>query len=485
MRCATRSPGSATIAPSTRSSTGRWRRAALRRPAVAAAHRPRRVQGGERQRGHAGGDRVLRGFGQLLGAAASPRRPRVSHRRRRVRGPAARTPTSRARASWPAGSSRRRCSPRFGSRTSSRSRSPLASRPSRSWPTARAALYSQADAALYAAKRGGRTDIVAYRPATDDQRRAGRRRARRRRRSPRSSPAASCGPVYQPIVALASRAVIGVEGLIRPEPPAPFADPAALFAAAEAGGRLTRPGPGLHRDHRRGCRASCPADQFLSLNLSPPTHRGSGVQQRRRCSPSSARHGFPPDRLVVELTEQQAHPRHRPRARAARRAAGGPAYGSPPTTSGPATPGCGCSSEISFDVLKVDLGLVQSSAAGGPSSAVLGSVVALASRMGALVVAEGIEHESQLAQLVDLGIDAGQGYHLGRPGPLQDAIPVAGRRSRWRRCPPGASRSGCPRLADRGAQHAHRLDRPAPGRRRVDHRPRIQMMRGSRRNQVS
>ena len=94
-------------------------------------------------------------------------------------------------------------------------------------------------------------------------------------------------------------------------------------------------------------------------------------------------------------------------------------------------------SEISFDVLKVDLGLVQSSAAGGPSSAVLSSVAALASRMGALVVAEGIELESQVAQLVDLGIEAGQGYHLGRPGPLQvvapvpEAIPVAAM-SAWR-----------------------------------------------------
>jgi EAL domain-containing protein (putative c-di-GMP-specific phosphodiesterase class I) len=48
----------------------------------------------------------------------------------------------------------------------------------------------------------------------------------------------------------------------------------------------------------------------------------------------------------------------------------------------------------------------------------------MASRMGALVVAEGIEHATQLAQLSALGIEAGQGFHLGRPGPIQRAAPM-------------------------------------------------------------
>jgi EAL domain-containing protein (putative c-di-GMP-specific phosphodiesterase class I) len=73
---------------------------------------------------------------------------------------------------------------------------------------------------------------------------------------------------------------------------------------------------------------------------------------------------------------------------------------------------------VTFEVFKVDLGLVQRSATGGLSNAVLGSVVELAARTGALVVAEGVEEASQIPQLTAMGISVGQGYHLGRPGPL-------------------------------------------------------------------
>ena len=96
--------------------------------------------------------------------------------------------------------------------------------------------------------------------------------------------------------------------------------------------------------------------------------------------------------------------------------AAGPASDSRPTTSAPGNAGLRLLSEISFDILKVDLRLVQRSASEGQSSAVLGSVVELAARMGALVVAEGIEHESQLAQLRALGIKAGQATTSGGPG---------------------------------------------------------------------
>jgi EAL domain-containing protein (putative c-di-GMP-specific phosphodiesterase class I) len=81
--------------------------------------------------------------------------------------------------------------------------------------------------------------------------------------------------------------------------------------------------------------------------------------------------------------------------------------------------------DIRFDVLKVDLTLVQRSASEGQSSAVIASVVDLAARTGALVVAEGIEAAAQLAQLSSLGIEAGQGFFIGRPGPLDVAAPAA------------------------------------------------------------
>jgi diguanylate cyclase (GGDEF)-like protein len=286
----------------------------------------------------------------------------------------------------------------------------------------RTSLFTQADTALYAAKHGGRTDVMAYDPSMD-------------RGAGDGEPSAAASaiadviargllrPVYQPIVALASRQVIGVEGLIRPVEPAPFSDPASLFAAAEAGGRLVALDMACVEAIIRGA-GELPDSQFLSLNLSPAT------LEAPEFSPATllgilVRHGFPADRVVVELTEHQ--PVHEPaRVRERLDVCRNAGIRVAADDIGAGNSGLRLLSEIAFDVLKVDLGLVQASAAGGPSSAVLDSMVTLATRMGAFVIAEGIEHAEQIDQLLEHGIEAGQGYHLGHPGPIEaeDGAPV-------------------------------------------------------------
>jgi EAL domain-containing protein (putative c-di-GMP-specific phosphodiesterase class I) len=235
-------------------------------------------------------------------------------------------------------------------------------------------------------------------------------------------------------VSLADNRVLGVEGLIRTVEPAPFADPASLFAAAEATGRTTALDLACIEAIVEGA-SGLPANQFLSLNLSPPTLEASEFSSGALLA-VLARYDFPPHRLVVELTERQPLydlDRARARLEACRRA--GIRFAADDIGAGNA--GLRLLSEIRFDVLKVDLSLVQRSVLEAQPSAVLGSVVELAARTGALVIAEGIEHASQLAQLSALGIEAGQGYFLGRPGPLEGTAripePVAVSVSDWRR----------------------------------------------------
>ena len=48
-------------------------------------------------------------------------------------------------------------------------------------------------------------------------------------------------------------------------------------------------------------------------------------------------------------------------------------------------------------------------------------MVDLAENFGLAVVAEGIESESQRAQLVELGCQMGQGLHLSPPLPVEEA----------------------------------------------------------------
>jgi EAL domain-containing protein (putative c-di-GMP-specific phosphodiesterase class I) len=72
-------------------------------------------------------------------------------------------------------------------------------------------------------------------------------------------------------------------------------------------------------------------------------------------------------------------------------------------------------SQLRFDIVKIDLSLVQGGALHDASLEVIRTLRDLADRWGALVVAEGIETPAQLDIVRSLGIGAGQGYLLGRP----------------------------------------------------------------------
>lgn len=276
----------------------------------------------------------------------------------------------------------------------------------------RSQLYSQADSALYAAKRAGRTDVTVFAPG-----------AAAPIESSSSSGAAVVDviargllrPVYQPIVALASEEVLGVEGLTRTVEPAPFADPGSLFAAAEAGGQVAALDLTCIEMMVAGA-GRLPSDQFLSVNLSPRTLEAPEFTSAGLLG-ILARHGFAPERLVIELTETQAlGDLERIRMRLANLRRAGIRLAADDLGAGYA--GLRLLSELSFDILKVDLGLVRRSGSEGPSAELIRSVVEFAHRTGALVVAEGVEDADQLPFLRELGVQAGQGYHWGRPGPL-------------------------------------------------------------------
>jgi EAL domain-containing protein (putative c-di-GMP-specific phosphodiesterase class I) len=57
------------------------------------------------------------------------------------------------------------------------------------------------------------------------------------------------------------------------------------------------------------------------------------------------------------------------------------------------------------------------------SAAIVRAVVSLAAGLGLRTVAEGIETPGQLAAVMELGCDLGQGYFLGRPAPARN-IPL-------------------------------------------------------------
>jgi diguanylate cyclase (GGDEF)-like protein len=70
--------------------------------------------------------------------------------------------------------------------------------------------------------------------------------------------------------------------------------------------------------------------------------------------------------------------------------------------------------------LKIDRSFVKGVARRPADRAVVRALVLLAHDLGLTVVAEGIEDVDQLAELARLGCDAGQGYHLHKPGSAAD-----------------------------------------------------------------
>lgn len=69
--------------------------------------------------------------------------------------------------------------------------------------------------------------------------------------------------------------------------------------------------------------------------------------------------------------------------------------------------------------VKLDRSLVTGISTDGRTRAVAESVLQLANRLNLRVVAEGIEDASTLDYLADQGCSVGQGYHIGRPQPIQ------------------------------------------------------------------
>jgi diguanylate cyclase (GGDEF)-like protein/PAS domain S-box-containing protein len=68
-----------------------------------------------------------------------------------------------------------------------------------------------------------------------------------------------------------------------------------------------------------------------------------------------------------------------------------------------------------IDILKIDKAFVDGIATDAEDRAVVGAIVTLGQVLDLDLVAEGIETEDELATLQALGVQYGQGYHLGRP----------------------------------------------------------------------
>jgi EAL domain-containing protein (putative c-di-GMP-specific phosphodiesterase class I)/DNA-binding NarL/FixJ family response regulator len=210
--------------------------------------------------------------------------------------------------------------------------------------------------------------------------------------------------VFQPIVDLDSRSVVGHEALSR-FGANPKRGPAQWFAEAHDVGlgvelELLAVEMACERSQR------LPKATFMAVNVSPVTAERPALLNLLDCAHV--------DHLVLEVTEHapvENYPRFRVaigrmREHGARLAID--------------DAGAGFASlrhilELNAELIKLDGSLTHSLEADPRRRSLASALIEFGRESGASVLAEHIESELQLCELRRLGVTYGQGYHLGRP----------------------------------------------------------------------
>jgi EAL domain-containing protein (putative c-di-GMP-specific phosphodiesterase class I) len=217
-------------------------------------------------------------------------------------------------------------------------------------------------------------------------------------------------PVFQPIVELDTGKVIALEALSR-FPGDPAYTPDRWFADAWSVGLGTE----LELLAVRmvvDALPEIPPDVGLSINASPPTVAAGSFMSHLGCQPH---------RITVELTEHLdiddvtgLRSALAPLAGAGGKTAiddFGSGYANLQHIIG-----------VDPDWIKLDISLTEQLTENSVTHALASSLVGFAADINAGVIAEGIETDEELDALQEIGVRFGQGFHLGMPLPLDEAL---------------------------------------------------------------
>ncbi|MBG0511596.1 EAL domain-containing protein [Agrobacterium sp. MOPV5] len=224
-------------------------------------------------------------------------------------------------------------------------------------------------------------------------------------------------PYYQPLVDLKTNRIIGFEALARWKTASgDFIPPSEFIPVAEEAGLIVDLTDQLLR---RACTdaLSWPSDVILSFNLSPIqlSDRLLGLRILKILGDV----GLPAHRIELEVTES-AIIQDVITARSILDDLVNAGVKIALDDFGTGYSSLSQLSNYQFDKIKIDRSFVASFEDNEKQDKVVKAIIALGAGLGVTITAEGIEEESQLQRLQDLGCDIGQGYLLGRPAPAAE-----------------------------------------------------------------
>lgn len=218
-------------------------------------------------------------------------------------------------------------------------------------------------------------------------------------------------PVYQPLVDLASREVVGYEALTRftsgQRPDRCFAD-AWSVGLGEALELATLEAAILQA-------RALPAGRWIDLNVSPALL--ANAARLRELLHRAERPVF------LEITEHEAIDDYA--AVRSSIASLGLDIRLAVDDAGAGIANFGHIIELKPDLVKLDMSLVRHVNVDVGRQALVIAMRHFARTAGCRLVAEGIETEEEAATLLALGVELGQGYLLGRPGPAETWLPTS------------------------------------------------------------
>jgi EAL domain-containing protein (putative c-di-GMP-specific phosphodiesterase class I) len=229
--------------------------------------------------------------------------------------------------------------------------------------------------------------------------------------------------VFEPIVKLATREVIGYEALTRGPAGTGMETPAALFGIAERADREYELDSLCRRRALANARGIAP-EQLLFLNILPTCIQDPDFQAAR-VRETLDELGLGPRNLVLEVSERQAISNF-PIFREAIDHFSRLGFRIALDDTGAGFSSLEAALELSPDFLKIDMSLVRGIEESPEKQELLRGLKGVAGKMGSVLIAEGIETEHELEVIRGLGIECGQGFHLGRgtPSPTTSGGPA-------------------------------------------------------------
>ena len=303
-------------------------------------------------------------------------------------------------------------------------------------------LLRNADIAMYSAKAAGKARFVVFQPLMQEQL---RERLRLEEDINRALERGEFFLEYQPVVDLARRELLGVEALVRwNHPDHGLVMPGAFIAAAEESGQIVELGRWVLTEACRAVKAwrdgiAAGDGLRVAINISGRHLQHADLVTDVRNALEAS--GLEPGNLVIELTESTImHNTDVNLARFRELKALGVRLAIDDF-------GMGYSSlsylhRFPIDILKIDRSFVGRLTEQGDGPELARAVVMLGETLGLETVAEGVEHEEQVAKLLELGCVAAQGFLFARSSPLKavSAMPFAARRAELRSTQPHPDR---------------------------------------------